>query len=214
MSTLVPETPIVLVADSEERVLQQVSTTLEKAGFKVLTARGRSAALEFCQDKKGPVQVAIIDSVMGSNDPALVREIFECYPHIRVLFTGSHDEPAAIQQAVLEGHSCGYLKKPFRRSRLLGSVLQAMDARLTQTAYPAFIGAHSPALTIRTPQLSRTLLTGEDSATAQTTAVEPGTAATSPKSWRIALSNASMSAVVNLPMVPMRKHGSAVSLPG
>jgi DNA-binding NtrC family response regulator len=133
MSTPVPETALVLVADAEERVLQQVSTALEKAGFKVLTARGRSAALEFCHDKKRPVQLAIIDSVMGSNDPVLVREICDCYPHVRVLFTGSHDEPAAIQHAV-PGHSCSYLKKPFRRSRLLGSVLEAMDARLTRTA--------------------------------------------------------------------------------
>jgi DNA-binding NtrC family response regulator len=127
-------TAIVLVADSEERVLQQVSTALEKDGFKILTAQGRSAAMEFCLDKKRPVQLAIIDSVMGSNNPALVREICECYPHVRVLFTGSHDEPAGIQQAVLEGHSCSDLNKPFRRSRLLGCVLKAMDTPMARTA--------------------------------------------------------------------------------
>ena len=134
MSTLEQEGAAVLVADPEERVLQQVSTTLEKAGFAVFTALGPSAALKFCHDQSEPVQLAIIDPAMGTNDPALVRELCECYPRVRVLFTGSQEESTATPQAVPEGHSCSYLRKPFRRSRLLGCVLKAIGEPLTRTA--------------------------------------------------------------------------------
>jgi DNA-binding NtrC family response regulator len=124
----------VLVADSEERVLRQVSTALEKAGFAVFTALGRSATMEFCQDRTASVQLAIIDSAMGSNAPELVRELCHCHPLVRVLFTGNQDESNAFPQVVPEGHSCSYLKKPFRRSRLLGSVLKAIDGPLARPA--------------------------------------------------------------------------------
>jgi DNA-binding NtrC family response regulator len=128
------ESAAVLVADGEERVLRQVSTTLEKAGFTVFTALGRSAALDFCRDRKEPVQLAIIDMAMGASGPELVQELCQSNPEVRVLFTSDQDESDAIQQAGPSGHFRGFLKKPFRRSKLLGSVLRAMDAPLARTA--------------------------------------------------------------------------------
>jgi DNA-binding NtrC family response regulator len=128
------ESAVVLVADGEERVLQQVSTTLEKAGFTVFTALGRSAALDFCRAKKEPVQLAIIDTAMGASGPELVQELYHSYPDVRVLFTSNQDQPDAVQQAGPSGRFRGFLKKPFRRSKLLGSVLRAMDAPLVRTA--------------------------------------------------------------------------------
>jgi CheY-like chemotaxis protein len=124
----------VLVADAEERVLQQVSSTLGKAGFTVFTALGRSAALNFCREKKEPVGLAIIDMAMGASGPELVQELYQSYPDIRVLFTSSQDETEIIQRAGPSGHFRGFLKKPFRRSKLLGSVLRAMDTPMARTA--------------------------------------------------------------------------------
>jgi DNA-binding NtrC family response regulator len=134
MSTPEQGSAVVLVADGEERVLQQVSTTLEKAGFTVFTALGRSAALDFCRNMKEPVQLAIIDMAMGASGPELVQELYHSYPDVRVLFTSNQDQPDAIQQAGPSGRFRGFLKKPFRRSKLLGSVLKAMDAPLARTA--------------------------------------------------------------------------------
>ena len=128
------ESAVVLVADGEERVLRQVSSTLGKAGFTVFTALGRSAALEFCHDKKEPVQLAIIDMAMGASSPELVQELYHSYPDVRVLFTSHQDDPDSTQQAGPSGRFRGFLKKPFRRSQLLGSVLKAMDTPLARTA--------------------------------------------------------------------------------
>jgi DNA-binding NtrC family response regulator len=124
----------VLVADGEERVLQQVSTTLEKCGFTVFTALGQSAALNFCRARKEPVQLAIIDMAMGAGDPELIQELYRSNPNVRVLFTSSQDESNTIPQTGPSGRFRGFLKKPFRRSKLMGSVLRAMDAPLTRTA--------------------------------------------------------------------------------
>jgi CheY-like chemotaxis protein len=134
MSMPEQESAGVLVADGEERVLRQVSTTLEKAGFTVFTALGRSAALEFCRDKREPVQLAIIDMAMDMSGPELVQELYQSYPDVRVLFTSDDDQSGTIQQAGPSGRLRGFLKKPFRRSKLLGSVLKAMDAPLARTA--------------------------------------------------------------------------------
>ena len=134
MSMAEQESAAVLVADDEERVLRQVSTTLEKAGFTVFTALGRSAALEFCRDGKEPVQLAIIDMALGAGGRDLVQELYQFNPGVRVLFTSHQDESASIQQAGPSGCFRGFLKKPFRRSQLLGSVLRAMDAPLALTA--------------------------------------------------------------------------------
>ncbi len=134
MSIPEQESTGVLVADGEERVLQQVSSTLEKAGFTVFTALGRSAALDFCRKKKEPVELAIIDMAMGASGPELVQELYQSYPDVRVLLTSNQDESASIQRAGPSAHFRGFLQKPFRRSKLLGSVLRAMDAPLARTA--------------------------------------------------------------------------------
>ena|ERR1019366_2113741 len=134
MGTPEQESAVILVADGEERVLQQVSSTLGKAGFTVFTALGRSAALDFCREKKEPVQLAIVYMAMGTSGPELVHELYQSYPDVRILFTSNQDDPDAIQQAGPSGHFRGFLKKPFRRSQLLGRVLKAMDAPLVRTA--------------------------------------------------------------------------------
>lgn len=128
------ESAVVLVADGEERVLRQVSTTLEKAGFTVFTALGQSATLDFCRAKKEPVQLAIIDPAMGASGSELVQELYHSYPDIRILFTSNLDAPDSMQQTGPPGRFRGFLKKPFRRSKLLGSVLGAMDTPLARTA--------------------------------------------------------------------------------
>jgi FixJ family two-component response regulator len=71
---------------------------------------------------------------MGASGPELALELYQSSPDVRVLFTSNQDESDIIQQAGPSGHFRGFLKKPFRRSKLLGSVLRAMDAPLARTA--------------------------------------------------------------------------------
>lgn len=129
-----PESAVILVADGEERVLREVASTLEKAGFKVLTALGRTAALDCCRARAEAVQLAIVDLAMAESGPDLVDSLYQSYPDIRILFTSTRDESELALPARPARGARGYLRKPFRRSRLLGRVLKVMDAPLAYTA--------------------------------------------------------------------------------
>jgi len=128
------ERAVVLVADGEASVLKNVSSTLEKAGFKVLTAHGGPDVLDVCSHHPDPIQLAIVDMTMAGNRPDLVERLDGSYPGIRFLFTASTDESGNVRRIGRSDHPRGFLQKPFRRSRLLGRVLQVLDAPSVRTA--------------------------------------------------------------------------------
>jgi CheY-like chemotaxis protein len=128
-----PDKAVVLVADGETSVLKNVSSTLEKAGFTVLTAHGGPAVLDVCAHHREPIQLAIMDMAMAGNGPDLVECLDGSYPGIRFLFT-STNEDSGERQIGRSGRTRGFLQKPFRRSRLLGRVLQVMDTPKVRTA--------------------------------------------------------------------------------
>ena len=128
-----PDKAVVLVADGEASVLKNVSSTLEKAGFKVLTAHGESEILDVCARHSEPIQLAIVDMKMAGDGPQVVDQLDGSFPGIRFLFT-SHDEQSANRPLGRPGRPRGFLQKPFRRSQLLGRVLQVLDAPVARTA--------------------------------------------------------------------------------
>jgi CheY-like chemotaxis protein len=130
----VSDNGVVLVADGEANVLQDVSSTLEKAGYTVVTALGRPAVMDLCASPREPIQLAIVDMAMLENGPEMVERLDRCYPGIRILFTSNKEESEASRQVGPAGRVRGFLRKPFRRSQLLGRVMKAMDTPLAATA--------------------------------------------------------------------------------
>jgi len=129
-----PENAVVLVADGEASVLKNVSSMLGKAGFKVLTAQGGPAALDVCAHYRDPIQLAIVDAEMARNQPDLVERLHGSYPGIRMLYTSAGEDSPEVRQIARAGRVREYLKKPFRRSQLLGRVLEVLDTPLVRTA--------------------------------------------------------------------------------
>jgi DNA-binding NtrC family response regulator len=124
----------VLIADDEEGVVREISSTLEKAGFTVLTARNQSDVLNLCSKAGNPIQLAIVDMAMpNTNGRELAERLYECYPGIRILFTAG-DETGDAQSARVSGRVIRFLHKPFRRAQLLGSVLKVLDEPLAFSA--------------------------------------------------------------------------------
>ena len=128
------EKAVVLVADGEDSVLKNVSSTLEKAGFTVLKAHAKGEVLDVCAHHREPIQLAIMDMTMAGNGPELVDQLDGSYPGIRFLFTAHTDESGVTRQIGRSGRTRGFLQKPFRRSQLLGRVLQVMDTPAVRTA--------------------------------------------------------------------------------
>lgn len=129
-----PDSAVVLVADGEASLLKNVSSTLEKAGFTVLTAHGGLDVLEVCARHREPIQLVIMDIAMAGNGSDLIDRLYGSFPGVRILFTSANDESGKVRQVGRSGKVRGFLQKPFRRSQLLGRVLQVMDTPIVTTA--------------------------------------------------------------------------------
>jgi CheY-like chemotaxis protein len=119
------DNPVILVADAKANILEDVSSALEKAGFTVLTALGSAPVLDLCARRQEPIRLAILDMAMPGFGPDLIERIRSAFPGIRIMHTSYTDESQAVGE---------FMQKPFRRSQLLGRVLQALDAPMVLTA--------------------------------------------------------------------------------
>jgi response regulator RpfG family c-di-GMP phosphodiesterase len=107
--------------------LKEVSATLGKAGFVVVTASNGRTALDRCRCRHRPVDLAVIDTAAAGIRPLEVaRQLHEMSPCVRMLFL-SDGNPETIPEAESLGHVRRFLPKPFRRSQFLGRVLEMMD---------------------------------------------------------------------------------------
>jgi len=129
-----PDNGVVLVADADANVLENVSSTLEKAGYEVITALGSKPLLDLCARRPKAIHLAILDITMPGAGPDLVQRISDSYPGIRILYTATTDESGRAAQFGPSGRVRDFLQKPFRRSQLLGRVLQVLDAPMVHTA--------------------------------------------------------------------------------
>ena len=117
----------VVVGDDGGAVLKEVSATLEKAGFVVVTASNGRAALDRCRGRHRPVDLAVIDIAAAGIKPLEVaRQLHEMSPRVRMLFL-SDGNAETISETESPGHVRRFLPKPFRRSQFLGRVLEMMD---------------------------------------------------------------------------------------
>jgi two-component system cell cycle sensor histidine kinase/response regulator CckA len=117
----------VVVGDDRGAALKNVSATLQKAGFVVVTASTGRAALDRCREQHQLVDLAVIDTAAtGIKAPEIEQQLHEMYPHVRMLFL-SDDTPETVDETESPGHLRRVLRKPYRRSRLLGRVLEMMQ---------------------------------------------------------------------------------------
>jgi response regulator RpfG family c-di-GMP phosphodiesterase len=124
----------VVVGDHGGAILKEVSTTLEKAGFVVVTASSGRAALERCREQCRSVDLAVIDTAAsGIKTQEVAEQLHEMSPRVRMLFL-SDGTPDKMQASVPSGHVQQFLRKPFRRSQFLGRVLEMMDQPKVRTA--------------------------------------------------------------------------------
>jgi CheY-like chemotaxis protein len=123
----------VVVGDDRGAVLQEVSATLEKVGFVVVTAPNGRAALERCREQHRPVDLAVIDTAAGIGQQEIEEQLHEMSPRVRMLFL-SGENAEAIPGTESRGHVRLSLRQPFRRRQFLGRVLDIMAQPQTASA--------------------------------------------------------------------------------
>jgi signal transduction histidine kinase/CheY-like chemotaxis protein len=118
----------VLVVDDDPLILQLVSATLERAGYRVQTVGGGEEAVKaFAAAGRDPFRLLLTDVLMPRlGGVELARRLLGRDAQLRVLFM-SGQAPAGPAPADLAGHGLELLSKPFRPEGLLRAVRQALD---------------------------------------------------------------------------------------
>jgi len=117
----------VLVVEDEEVVLKLVRSILERAGYKVLTARNGVDALRMVEEHREPLHLLLTDVVMpGMSGRALADAAQSLRQGLRVLFTSGYTDDAIVHHGVLDA-GAHLLEKPYSRKTLLGTVRNALD---------------------------------------------------------------------------------------
>lgn len=105
---------VVLVADDEPGILQLVSYVLTRHGYEVIAAPNGSAALRACQERDGPIHLALLDIVMpGMSGPELSQHLHEIHPNLPVVYMSGY-QPEQLPQYAPALKSANFIPKPFR----------------------------------------------------------------------------------------------------
>jgi response regulator RpfG family c-di-GMP phosphodiesterase len=119
--------------DKDEKLIASV---LKKVGFDVLKSETKEKALDLAAPEDRPVRIAVVDAAVAGPDlPDFLVRLHHTEPEMRMLCLCGQDHAEEAQCAAATSHvGGGYLKRPFRRSRFVASVLEVTDKPLTRTA--------------------------------------------------------------------------------
>lgn len=112
----------VVIATESDKEAPLVRNILRKVGFQVVSGYGIA-------DRVG---LAVVDAD-GANPNETFEDLHDRYPDARMLLLSEKGEEKLLEIPGF-GHVRGALKKPFKRSQLVGSVLSLMERSKVLTA--------------------------------------------------------------------------------
>jgi CheY-like chemotaxis protein len=104
---------VVLVADDEPTILRTVTIALTRHGYIVIEAPDGTTALRQCEEREGPIHLALLDVMMpGMTGPELFRCLQDLHPKIEVLFMSGYkpEQLEEVAPAIAHAH---FIAKPF-----------------------------------------------------------------------------------------------------
>jgi two-component system cell cycle sensor histidine kinase/response regulator CckA len=117
----------VMLVEDEDPVRIFGARALRNKGYKVLEAKSGEAALELIQTADGPIDLLITDVVMPNMDgPALIREVREIHPDMKVIFISGYTEDS-FRQRLDTDSDIHFLPKPFSLKQLAGKVKEVIS---------------------------------------------------------------------------------------
>src|SRR5438445_2765496 len=118
----------VLVAEDEEAVRLIIAKALEARGYRVLSARDGSEALELAAGHGG-IDLLVTDVAMPDmNGRQLSRCLTEARPNLRTLYLSGYTDDAMLHPGVLQ-EGVAFLQKPFSLGALARKVRDVIEAR-------------------------------------------------------------------------------------
>jgi CheY-like chemotaxis protein len=112
----------ILVAEDDHALRTLTERVLLSAGYKVLSARSGSHALEIAKDHPGGIDLTISDVVMPDlSGPEFVERLRRARPEVKVLFVSGYTDDEVMKRGVLAGETA-FLQKPFAPEHLLQKI--------------------------------------------------------------------------------------------
>jgi PAS domain S-box-containing protein len=120
----------ILVADDDAQVRTATQRILQRAGYRVVTARDGLEAVRLATTTDDTLTLAILDLYMpGLSGPEALDQIRELTPSIRVLFSSG----GTIEPSVSPPDGLPIVTKPYTHQELLDAVRSALDRPATDT---------------------------------------------------------------------------------
>jgi two-component system cell cycle sensor histidine kinase/response regulator CckA len=117
----------VLLVEDEDPVRIFGARALRNKGYKVLEAKSGQDALETIRDGGENIDLLITDVVMPRMDgPALIREVRETHPDLKVIFISGYTEDA-FRERLDSDSEIHFLPKPFSLKQLAGKVKEVIS---------------------------------------------------------------------------------------
>jgi len=119
----------ILIAEDEEPIRQLIQITLERYGYRVLSAENGAKALEMLSENGAKVDLLITDMVMpgGISGRTLVQKLQILRPELKVIFASGFTSEAVSQEFNLEP-GINFLRKPFSIYGLVEMVRHRLDS--------------------------------------------------------------------------------------
>jgi DNA-binding response OmpR family regulator len=125
----------IVVAQQGDRDAKRVRSALKRFGYSVTSSEDGREAGKFLASGKAHVELAVIDpATPGLDFRSLLRKLEDTHSDVHVLCMCERESEEALHQLEFAGRIGGYLKRPFRKSHLLASIMDATEKPLARTA--------------------------------------------------------------------------------
>jgi signal transduction histidine kinase/CheY-like chemotaxis protein len=123
-----PGAGTVLIADDDPAILEAASMSLDRLGFRVLTARDGCEALDVFRQHGPEIDAVLLDLTMPCLDGAgAFHELRRLRADVPVILTSGYSEHE-IRRRYTDTHQAGFIQKPYLPSALAAKLRDALRA--------------------------------------------------------------------------------------
>lgn len=117
----------VLIVDDEDYILEVGEEMLSIFGYRVFTVENCRKALEFYRQKKGNIDLVILDLILpGMGGRQCLKEFLKINPQAKIIFASGYSADSSAAELLEEG-ALGFVAKPFEIKELLKAIRRVLD---------------------------------------------------------------------------------------
>jgi CheY-like chemotaxis protein len=118
----------ILVVDDEAQIREITRVSLEKNGYRVLTASDGAEAISLYSQNRDKIKIVLMDMMMPVMDgPASINELREIEPQVRIIAVSGLTE--GDKYANITGKVHAFLSKPYTTEKLLKTIHEVLNAK-------------------------------------------------------------------------------------